>query len=45
MSKATQTLVALGLLAALAACAPPVEEVVVVEEVVTVEPTDTGPYK
>jgi hypothetical protein len=36
---------AFGLVAIVAACAPKVEEVEVVEVPVTTEPTYTGPYK
>jgi hypothetical protein len=45
MSTSMRIILALGLVALAAACAPPVEEVVVVEEAaVTVEPTYTGKY-
>jgi hypothetical protein len=45
MSTSMRIILALGLVAIVAACAPPVEEVVVVEEpVVTTEPTYTGKY-
>jgi hypothetical protein len=46
MSKSTRILLALGLVAFAAACAPKQEEIVYVDEpVVSVEPTDTGKYK
>jgi hypothetical protein len=45
MSK-SRIVLALGLVAFAAACAPKAEEVVYVDEpAVTVEPTDTGKYK
>jgi hypothetical protein len=45
MSKSTRILLALGLVAFAAACAPKQEEVVYVDEPVSVEPADTGKYK
>jgi hypothetical protein len=46
MSKSTKIILALGLVAFAAACAPKAEEVVYVDEpAVTVEPTYTGKYK
>jgi hypothetical protein len=45
MSVATRILLGLGLLAFVTACAPKVEEVVVVPEPITTEPTNTGIYK
>jgi hypothetical protein len=46
MSKSTKIVLALGLVALAAACAPKQEEVVYVDEpAVTVEPTYTGKYK
>jgi hypothetical protein len=47
MSKSTKIILALGLVAFAAACAPKQEEVVYVDEPapVTVEPTYTGKYK
>jgi hypothetical protein len=47
MSKSSRIVLALGLVAFAAACAPKAEEVVYVDEpaAVTVEPTFTGKYK
>ncbi|MCZ8152291.1 MAG: hypothetical protein O9292_07875 [Rhodobacteraceae bacterium] len=45
MSKSTKTLLALAMVAFVAACAAKQEEVVYVEEPVSVEPTYTGKYK
>ncbi len=46
MSKSTRIVLALGLVAFAAACAPKQEEIVYVDEpAVTVEPTYTGKYK
>ena len=46
MSKSTKFVLALGLVAFAAACAPKQEEIVYVDEpAVTVEPTYTGKYK
>jgi hypothetical protein len=45
MSKSTKIVLAMCLVAFAAACAPKVEEVVVVEEPITTEPTYTGKYK
>jgi hypothetical protein len=45
MSKSTKIVLALCLVAFAAACAPKTEEVVVVEEPITTEPTYTGKYK
>lgn len=44
MSKATRIVLGLGLLAFVAACAPKVEEVVVVPAPITTEPAPTGKY-
>jgi hypothetical protein len=44
MSKSTRIILALGFVAFAAACKPKQEEVVFVEEPVTVEPTYTGKY-
>ena len=44
MSTSTRTLLALCLVAFAAACAPKPEEVIMVEEPVTTEPTFTGKY-
>jgi hypothetical protein len=44
MSKSTRIILALGLVAFAAACKPKEEEVVFVEEPVTVEPTYNGKY-
>jgi hypothetical protein len=44
MSKATRILLGLGLVAFVAACAPKVEEVVMVPEPITMEPTPSGKY-
>jgi hypothetical protein len=45
MSTSTRVLLALSLVAFAAACAPKVEEVVVVEQPLSTEPTSTGKYK
>ncbi len=45
MSKSTRIVFGLCMLAFVAACAPKEEEVVFVEEPVSVEPTYTGKYK
>ncbi len=45
MSNATRILLGLGLVAFIAACAPKVEEVVMVPEPITTEPASTGKYK
>lgn len=44
MSKATRVILGLGLLAFVAACAPKVEEVVMVPEPITAEPVSSGKY-
>jgi hypothetical protein len=45
MSTSTRVLLALCLVAFSAACAPKVEEVVMVEQPLSTEPTSTGKYK
>ncbi|MBN2631273.1 MAG: hypothetical protein JXR75_12135 [Rhodobacteraceae bacterium] len=45
MSKSTKITLSLCMLAFVAACAPKQEEIVYVDEPVTVEPTYTGKYK
>lgn len=44
MSKTTRILLGLGLVAIVAACAPKVEEVVMVPEPITTEPAPSGKY-
>jgi hypothetical protein len=45
MPNIARILLGLGLMAFVAACAPQVEEVEIVEVPVTTEPTYTGPFK
>lgn len=45
MSNTTRALLGLGLLALVAACAPRVEEAVMVPEPISTEPADTGSFK